>query len=80
MGTVFTKVMKESPLLRVKPMTEVLGSMAFAFTFTSGTCRFTCFSCCQGPNLMHEVSFLRASQNIICGVSEYLMWCVSFHK
>ena len=38
MGTVLTKVVKERPLPRVKPMTLVLGSSACAVTFTSGTC------------------------------------------
>ena len=39
MGTVLTNVMKDKPLFRLKPMTEVLGSMALAFTLTSGTCK-----------------------------------------
>ena len=37
MGTVLTKVMKDRPLPSEKPMTDVLGSKAFAVTLTSGT-------------------------------------------
>lgn len=36
-GTVFTKVVKDNPLPKVKVMTEVLGRKAFAWTLTSGT-------------------------------------------
>lgn len=38
MGTVLTKVVKLSPLPRVKEMTLELGSRAWAVTFTIGTC------------------------------------------
>ena len=38
MGTVFTKVVKLRPFPRVKEMTLVLGSRAWAVTCTIGTC------------------------------------------
>ena len=38
MGTVFTKVVKDRPLPRVKVTMEVEGRKARAVTLTSGTC------------------------------------------